>query len=343
MRPSLVSLVFFSLLLVVPHCLVCIEAWTPSTCQEHRINMSGKFLFCIDRGGTFTDVHCILPDGTQVVRKLLSEDPAHYNDAPTEGIRRLLNEFSSNAKYPRGLPVATDEIGSIRMGTTVATNALLERDGARMALLITKGFRDLLEIGNQARPNIFDLTCAKPSLLYEKVVEVDERVVLDEFYPTNTTDVELEKRIGITGEAVLIVQKPDMQKVEKDLQQLLDDGITALAIATMHSYTYPEHELQIGKLAEKMGFTQISLSSQVMPMVKIVSRYVLIVVERECVLLVGLGHVSPSVRRVATVFVRACVSMSSTLTCSRTFKYTFQWTHGMCRSLSDSQDYYLFG
>lgn len=227
-----------------------------------------KFHFCIDRGGTFTDVHCILPDGSQVVRKLLSEDPAHYPDAPTEGIRRLLDEFSTTESYPRGESVKTHEIGSIRMGTTVATNALLERDGERMALLITKGFKDLLEIGNQARPDIFDLTCHKPSLLYERVIEVDERIVLDVFYPPT----DLPKEVGITGEAVRIVKIPDLQVVKRDLQSLLDDGITALAIATMHSYVYPNHELALGKLAESMGFTQVSLSSQVMPMVKIVSR-----------------------------------------------------------------------
>lgn len=106
----------------------------------------GKFHFAIDRGGTFTDVVCRLPEGDEVVFKLLSEDPSHYQDAPTEGIRRLLlkHDSASGIKYPRGEPVKTDQIGSIRMGTTVATNALLERQGARMALITTKGFGDLL-------------------------------------------------------------------------------------------------------------------------------------------------------------------------------------------------------
>jgi 5-oxoprolinase (ATP-hydrolysing) len=261
---SIASL-FLSSLILVSEKTTVVLAWTPN---GRRINMSGKYHFCIDRGGTFTDVHCILPDGSQVVRKLLSEDPAHYTDAPREGIRRLLQEFSSE-DYPRGVSVKTHEIGSIRMGTTVATNALLERDGERMALLITKGFKDLLEIGNQARPNIFDLTCAKPSLLYERVVEVDERIVLDEFFPKNDTHP---LKVGITGEGVRIIKTPDLEQVKQDLQILLDEGITAVAIATMHSYVYPEHELQLGRLAESMGFTQVSLSSQVMPMVKIVSR-----------------------------------------------------------------------
>jgi len=117
----------------------------------------GKFHFAIDRGGTFTDVHCRF-GRTELVRKLLSEDPAHYTDAPTEGIRRILQEFDSSHEYPRGAPVNTAKIGSIRMGTTVATNALLERDGAPMAFLVTRGFADILEIGNQGVCNV--IVCA---------------------------------------------------------------------------------------------------------------------------------------------------------------------------------------
>jgi 5-oxoprolinase (ATP-hydrolysing) len=234
----------------------------------------GKFHFCIDRGGTFTDVHCVLPGGEQLVTKLLSEDPMHYPDAPTEGIRRLLSKYTATGtEYPRNQPLSTHEIGSIRMGTTVATNALLERDGAKLALVITKGFGDLLAIGNQARPNIFDLTCEKPSLLYERVVEVDERVVLEQYYPPALAQ-QYERQMGVTGEYVLILQKPALEIVREQLQELLASNIKALAICTMHSYTYNEHELMIGKLAEEMGFEQVSLSSLVMPMVKIVSRYV---------------------------------------------------------------------
>eukprot|EP00522_Entomoneis_paludosa_P015269 CAMPEP_0172460736 /NCGR_PEP_ID=MMETSP1065-20121228/38056_1 /TAXON_ID=265537 /ORGANISM="Amphiprora paludosa, Strain CCMP125" /LENGTH=115 /DNA_ID=CAMNT_0013215857 /DNA_START=151 /DNA_END=495 /DNA_ORIENTATION=- len=112
------------------------------TSTDDTIAGDGKFHFAIDRGGTFTDLHCRLPDGKEIVRKLLSEDPSHYEDAPTEGIRRILDEFSTQQKYPRGTPVATHEIASIRMGTTVATNALLERDGEPMAFVTTKGFGD---------------------------------------------------------------------------------------------------------------------------------------------------------------------------------------------------------
>jgi len=265
---------------------------------------TGKFHFCIDRGGTFTDVHCILPDGvTSIVRKLLSEDPMHYPDAPTEGIRRILAEFDTSTsdtsdtettatttatatttshKYARnGTPVPTHEIGSIRMGTTVATNALLERDGSRMALVITKGFKDLLEIGNQARPDIFDLSCKKPSVLYEQVVEVKERLILDEFWTHKTspdgTDNENDNdattiKVGITGEKVRVVQVPNITEVKEQLMALKESGITALAICFMHSYVYNDHELLVGQVAKEVGFEQISLSSQVMPMVKIVSR-----------------------------------------------------------------------
>ena len=236
------------------------------------MNSASKFHFCVDRGGTFTDVHCILPDGRQIVRKLLSEDPMHYQDAPTEGIRRILAEFRPD-EYPRGIPVPTKEIGSIRMGTTVATNALLERDGSRMALLITKGFKDLLEIGNQSRPDIFDLTCQKPSVLYETVMEINERIILDTFC---TTEAQVPVKIGLTGEKVRLVQVPNLEECKEQLLKLKESGITALAICFLHSYVYDQHELMLGNLAEQVGFDQISLSSQVMPMVKIVSRYVFV-------------------------------------------------------------------
>ena len=126
---------------------------TSSTIQHG--NGDGKFHFAIDRGGTFTDVHCKLPNGTELVSKLLSVDPANYDDAPTEGIRRILDTHDpTGKKYPRGQVVDTSLIGSIRMGTTVATNALLEREGERMGLVITKGFGDLLKIGDQTRSDM---------------------------------------------------------------------------------------------------------------------------------------------------------------------------------------------
>jgi 5-oxoprolinase (ATP-hydrolysing) len=240
----------------------------------------GKFHFSIDRGGTFTDVFCILPSGKEVVSKLLSEDPSHYADAPTEGIRRVLQEYDIDTSdgdnqgrdYTRGKLVDTSMIGSIRMGTTVATNALLERDGEPMAFLTTKGFADILEIGNQSRPDIFDLSCAKASLLYNRVVEVQERIVLKQFTP-ELWKGKYEEHTGITGETVLVVQEPDLVAVRKQLEELRDAGITALAVCLMHAYVYSAHEELIGKVAEEMGcFDQISLSHQVMAMVKLVSR-----------------------------------------------------------------------
>ena len=129
---------------------------TPTTQRQQQPQQGdGKFHFAVDRGGTFTDVHCKLPNGTELVSKLLSVDPANYDDAPTEGIRRILDEHDpTGKKYPRGQVVDTSLIGSIRMGTTVATNALLEREGERMGLVITKGFGDLLKIGDQTRSDM---------------------------------------------------------------------------------------------------------------------------------------------------------------------------------------------
>lgn len=242
-------------------------------------NNNNKFHFSIDRGGTFTDVYCRLPDGSVAVRKLLSEDPAHYPDAPTEGIRRLLEEFddttasSSSRSYARGAPIDCSAIGSIRMGTTVATNALLERQGARTALVCTTGFRDALYIGTQARPDIFDLTCARPSLLYESVVEVHERVVLEHFATHNELYQSHRRATGTTGEPVIVLQELNLVQVRTDLERLMKQGITSLAVCLLHAYLYPDHERQIGQVARELGgFDQISLSHEVMPMIKWVSR-----------------------------------------------------------------------
>ncbi|KAG7369030.1 hydantoinase B/oxoprolinase-domain containing protein [Nitzschia inconspicua] len=248
---------------------------TSSTASSTAIDGDGKFHFAIDRGGTFTDIMCRLPDGKEVVSKLLSEDPQHYADAPTEGIRRLLEQHDkeSGFDYSRGRPVITERIGSIRMGTTVATNALLERDGARMALLTTEGFADLLEIGNQSRPDIFDLTCSTPSLLYEQVVQVNERVLLEEYCSQELIDELGPGVVGLTGEKVLVEKVPDMEAVKQELEKLRDAGITALAVAFMHAFTFGDHEKMVGELARSMNcFEQISLSHEVMPMIKLVPR-----------------------------------------------------------------------
>lgn len=171
-----------------------------------------------------------------VVIKLLSEDPSNYADAPLEGIRRIMSKFLDR-EIPRGEPLDTSKIESIRMGTTVATNALLERKGERIALVTTKGFKDCLEIGNQSRPKIFDLAIRKPDVLYEMVVEVDERVTLEDYAEdparniTKINSKEDETLVkGLSSEAVRILKVPDEQTIRKQLQQVLDKGIKSIAV-----------------------------------------------------------------------------------------------------------------
>ncbi|KAI1888866.1 hypothetical protein AGOR_G00173180 [Albula goreensis] len=231
----------------------------------------GKFDFAIDRGGTFTDVFARCPDGREKVLKLLSHDPQNYKDAPTEGIRRILEEETGRV-FPRDQPVDSSMIGWIRMGTTVATNALLERQGERTALLVTRGFRDLLHIGTQARPRLFDLEVAFPELLYEEVIEVDERVVLQQ-EGCQVPGREAKSIVtGSTGDVLEVWRELDLQRVERDLKGVLSRGITSLAVLLLHSYTWSAHEQAVGSLARRLGFTQVSLSSEVMPMVRAVPR-----------------------------------------------------------------------
>lgn len=230
----------------------------------------------IDRGGTFTDVHASIPGRQDIILKLLSVDPANYKDAPTEGIRRIL-ELATGKPHPRGQLLNLFHIESIRMGTTVATNALLERKGARSALLITKGFKDLLLIGNQSRPKIFDLSVARPGVLYEQVIEVDERITMEDY----TEDPESAKTLpsattpdlvtGITGETIRVMKKPESEAVTLQLQNLWHSGFRSLAVVFVHSYAYPEHEVLVGKLAVEMGFS-VTLSSSVQPMINVVPR-----------------------------------------------------------------------
>ncbi|GAB1212165.1 hypothetical protein ATERTT37_001295 [Aspergillus terreus] len=231
---------------------------------------SGKITISIDRGGTFTDVHAIVPGRPDIILKLLSVDPAHYQDAPTEGVRQIL-ELVTGEPHPRGRPLKLDRIGCLRMGTTVATNALLERKGARSVLFTTKGFRDLLKIGDQSRPNIFDLSMARPGVLPEGVVEVNERVV--PCHPSADKDAFAGARVveGVTGEKFRVVQELDLEEVRRELQRLKEEGYQSLSVALVHSFAYPEHERQIGELAESMGFS-VTLSSKLQPMIKIVPR-----------------------------------------------------------------------
>ena len=226
-----------------------------------------KFRFSIDRGGTFTDVYARVPGkpGYAIV-KLLSEDPANYDDAPREGIRRILLQYAPEAVS--GELIDPSCIEWIRMGTTVATNALLERKGARCALLVSRGFGDILQIGDQTRPHLFDLKILKPELLYEQVLEVDERIRL----LREGEDPAGEVLTGVTGERFLVLAKPDFCLLKEQLNEIRAAGITSLAVVFMHAYACPRHEEQVGQLALELGFSQVSLSSQVMPMVKLVPR-----------------------------------------------------------------------
>ncbi|MGV8839454.1 MAG: hydantoinase B/oxoprolinase family protein [Bauldia sp.] len=198
--------------------------------------------FWIDRGGTFTDVIGRDPAGVLHSAKVLSDSPA-YPDAAAEGIRLLLG-------VAPGLPLPADRIGGVRMGTTVATNALLERKGDRVLLLVTRGFGDALRIGNQARPDIFAKRIEKPAMLYERVVEVGERV-----------------RVDGAVEAAL-----DEAEVAIALEKARADGLASVAIAFMHAWAFPAHEARVAALARALGFTQVSASHEVSPLVKFVGR-----------------------------------------------------------------------
>ena len=217
-----------------------------------------------------------------VLIKLLSEDPSNYEDAPLEGIRRLLSRFTGT-EIPRGERLDTSVIESIRMGTTVATNALLERKGEEIALVVTKGFKDCLEIGNQSRPRIFDLAIQKPQVLYKTVVEIEERVTLEDYAedperhqtqaePMDQARQDAEVVRGWSGEAVRILTRPNEKTVREQLQRVYDDGIKSIAVCLLHGYTYPEHERMIGDISKDIGFHHVSLSHQLMPMIKLVPR-----------------------------------------------------------------------
>ena len=199
--------------------------------------------FWIDRGGTFTDIVAKKPDGKIIIDKLLSENSESYKDAAVAGIRRILN-LKKEDKIP------TDVISSVKMGTTVATNALLERKGDRTLLLITKGFGDLLRIGYQNRPLLFDLNIKLPELLYERVVEVSER-------------------LNEKGE---VVTELNEEEVRNSLMKAKSDGINSVAIAFMHSYINPDHENKIEQIAKEENFNQISVSHKVSPLIKLVGR-----------------------------------------------------------------------
>ncbi|KAF6775775.1 hypothetical protein AHF37_04297 [Paragonimus kellicotti] len=223
------------------------------------------YRFAIDRGGTFTDVYARCPSGKVRVLKLLSQDPGNYDDAPLEAIRRII-ESDTGAKRS----LTTDDVDSIRMGTTLATNALLERTGERCALAITQGFKDILLIGNQARPDIFDLKVEMPDVLHDDVIEIEERVLLKQFACQLTHNCATD--ISVTGEQILIANPLNRASARTQLERIFNAGIRSLAVVLMHSYLYPKHELALADIAREVGFTNISLSHRVMPMIKIVPR-----------------------------------------------------------------------
>ena len=202
-----------------------------------------RWQFWIDRGGTFTDIVGRRPDGALVTRKLLSENPEHYRDAAIQGIRELMDVRA-------GAPIPGDEIDVVKMGTTVATNALLERQGDRTLLVTTTGFADALRIGYQTRPNLFDRQIVLPSMLYERVVEVDERVMAD-------------------GTVLRALDKTAARPL---LQAAYDDGIRSVAIVFMHGYRFSAHEQAAAELVREIGFTQVSTSYETSPLMKLVSR-----------------------------------------------------------------------
>ena len=207
------------------------------------MNTQPRWQFWIDRGGTFTDVVGRAPDGALHTLKLLSENPEQYADAAVEGIRRLLG-------LAPGEPITPERVDCVKMGTTVATNALLERKGDRTLLVTTRGFRDALRIAYQARPRLFDRRIVLPELLYERVIEAQERV-------------------GAHGD---VLQPLEEMHLRERLWAAHDAGIRSVAIVFMHGYRYPAHEQAAARIAREVGFTQVSVSHEVSPLMKLVSR-----------------------------------------------------------------------
>ncbi|MEL6984036.1 MAG: hydantoinase/oxoprolinase family protein, partial [Actinomycetota bacterium] len=205
--------------------------------------MTDRWEFWIDRGGTFTDVVARTPDGTTRTHKLLSENTAHYDDAAIQAIRDLLEVEADQ-------PLPTERIAAVKMGTTVATNALLERQGEPTVLVTTRGFADALRIGYQARPDLFALNIVLPEMLYQRVVEVDERMAAD-----GRTLAEL-----------------DLAGATTALRQARDDGFDSVAIAFVHGYRHTKHEELVARAAREIGFAQVSVSHEVSPLLKLVAR-----------------------------------------------------------------------
>src|SRR5437773_1633197 len=201
---------------------------------------SGRWQFWIDRGGTFTDIVARRPDGSIATHKLLSENPGRYRDAALAGIRKILN-------LSEGQPIPAGAIEAVKMGTTVATNALLERKGERTVLFITRGFRDALRIAYQNRPRLFDRQIVLPEMLYSGVFEVEER-------------------IGARGEVLLPL---DFPRTRKDLEKACAEGFRSIAIVFMYGYRFPQRESEVPELPRQAGFTQTSARHPASPLMKL--------------------------------------------------------------------------
>ncbi|AFY41225.1 hydantoinase B/oxoprolinase family protein [Nostoc sp. PCC 7107] len=252
---------------------------------------SALWEFWIDRGGTFTDIVAKRPDGELVIHKLLSENPDRYTDAVVQGIRELLG-------IPADVPIPGDRIAAVKMGTTVATNALLERKGDRTVLVITQGFRDALRIGYQNRPDIFARQIILPEMLYEQVIEVGERY-------------------SAQGKELILL---NLDAVRPQLQAAYNDGIRCCAIVFMHGYRYTAHEQQVATLAKSIGFTQVSVSHIVSPLMKLVSRGDTTVVD---------AYLSPILRRYVD-------QVSHQLNNEQTTKLMFMQSNG---GLADAENF----
>src|SRR2546430_10998355 len=201
-----------------------------------------RWQFWIDRGGTFTDIVARKPDGMLTTHKLLSENPERYRDAAVHGIRELLG-------LAAGAPIAKGTIEAVKMGTTVATNALLERTGERTVLAITRGFGDALRIAYQNRPKLFVRRIELPTMLYERVIEIDER-------------------LGAHGE---MVRALDLAGAEKSLRAAFADGIRACGIVLLHGNSYPAPEARLAELDRAIGFIQVIFSREVSPLMNVAS------------------------------------------------------------------------
>ncbi|KAJ4366914.1 hypothetical protein N0V83_007443 [Neocucurbitaria cava] len=266
----------------------------PDDIEQHAREANVGVSIAIDRGGTFCDVIAKVPDREPIVFKLLSEDPANYADAPTEAIRRVL-ETTEGRSIPVGEKLDGSGIGksgysdndkhmtdhfkaSCRIGTTVGTNALLEHKGEKFAFVATKGFKDVCVIGDQTRPKLFALDVKKADALHQSVIEVDERITVED-YDLNPTPMDKQAALDDpdlvrtrSGEIIRVLKSIDAKQVRDQLLELKSQGYTSLAIALLHSYLYPDHEKAVETIAREVGFQYVTISSEASPVIKYLRR-----------------------------------------------------------------------